>query len=130
MSVVPAGRHILTPYRRLFNQVAPVVAYGLARDAYQLGRSYLHARVARPVTSYNTVSNPSSNRVTTRPSNMVRSRGFKRRRSTRPSYRSKRRRTTRFRRRRFTRRGRGGKRRTHHDNKLYSTISKLCDVSV
>ena len=102
MSLVPTGRHILTPYRRLFNQVAPVVAYGLARDAYQLGRTYLHARAARPVTTHNTVSNPSSNRVTTRPSDMVR-RGYKRRRSTRPSYRSKRRRTSRFRRRRFTR---------------------------
>ena len=56
---------------------------------------------------------------------MVRSRGFKRRRSTRPSYRSKRRRTTRFRRRRFTRRGRGGKRRFGNSNiiKLFSRTS-------
>ena len=131
MSLVPAGRHILTPYRRFFQQAAPLVAYGLARDAYQLGRTYLHARAARPVTTHNTVSNPSSNRVTTRPSNMVR-RGFKRRRTSRPSYRSKRRRTTRFRRRRFTRGGRVPRRRFGIRNmiKLFSRHTSSLDPEV
>ena len=104
MAVVPTGRHILTPYRRLFNQVAPVIAYGLARDAYQLGRTYLHARLSQPSNTGNIVSNIGSNRFTTRSSNMVRGRSYKRKRVTRSSYRAKRRRTSRFRRRRFSRR--------------------------
>ena len=99
MTVVPAGRHMLTPYRRLFNQVAPVVAYGLARDAYQLGRTYLHVRASNPSRGNNIVSNTGNNRVATRSSTMVQRRGYKRRRT----YRSKRRRFTRFRRRRRTR---------------------------
>ena len=79
-----------TPYRRFFNQVAPVVAYGLARDAYQLGRTYLHARASNPSRGNNIVSNTGNNRVTTPSSNMVQRRGFKRRRVTPSTYRSKR----------------------------------------
>ena len=65
-----------TPYHRVFNQVAPYIPFQLAREGYQLGRTYLHGRVNHFARGDNTVSNINPVFNTPRQENMVRRQGY------------------------------------------------------